>query len=136
MKNAIYILIFLRFIRRTLRRIIPAGGQRYMCLVELSSGDTYCFASYGSLLKCQEATIMLRDAIRNEGKTDFVLGYGRKDNDRPPVGIKVSPQEIHNIWNDSDPRVRMGLDHFPTTVALIRRVSRNLCQDEETCRCE
>lgn len=135
MKNAIYILIFLRFIRRTLRRIIPAGGQRYMCLVELTSGDTYCFASYGSILKSQEATMMLRDAIRNEGLSDFVLGYGRKDNDRPPIGIKVNCQDLHNIWNDSDPRVSMGLQHFPSTFALIRKVSRNLCQDEETCRC-
>lgn len=106
-----------------------------MCLVELTSGDTYCFASYGSILKSQEATMMLRDAIRNEDLSDFVLGYGRKDNDRPPVGIKVNCQDLHNIWNDSDPRVSMGMQHFPSTFALIRQVSRNLCQDEETCRC-
>lgn len=106
-----------------------------MCLVELTSGDTYCFASYGSILKCQEATMMLRDAIRKEGMSDFVLGYGRKDNDRTPVGIKVNCGDLHNIWNDSDPRVSMGLQQFPTTVSVIRKVSRSLFQDEDTCRC-
>ena len=136
MRTALYLLIVIWFARKIMRRIIPSGGQRYMCLVELSSGDTFCFASYGSILKCQEATMMLRDAVRKEGKTDFVLGYGRKDNDRPPVGINVNSRNIHNIWHENDDRVHMARQHFPSTFELIRRVSRSLCQDVETCRCE
>lgn len=136
MKKAFYLLIVLWFARKILHRIIPSGGQRYLCLVELTSGDTYCFASYGSMLKCQEATMMLRDAIRKENLGDFVLGYGRKDNDRPPVGIKVNCRDIHNIWNENDDRVNMGRQHFPSTFELIRKISRSLCQDVDTCRCE
>ena len=78
---------------------------------------------------------MLRDAIRREKKDEFILGYGRKDSDRPPVGIKVNSREIHNIWNENDERVKMGIQQFPTTFELIRKVSRSLCQDEDTCRC-
>jgi len=136
MRNACYFALILWFLRKIMRRIIPSGGQRYCCLVELTSGDIYCFASYGSILKCQEATMMLRDAIDNEGKHGFVIAYGRKDNDRPPVGIKVTSREIHNIWNENDERVKMGRAHFPTTFELIRRVSRSLCQDVDTCRCQ
>ena len=132
MRHACYLALILWFARKIMHRIIPSGGQRYMCLVELTSGDTYCFASYGSILKCQEATMMLRDAIRREKKTEFILGYGRKDNDRPPVGIKVNSRDIHSIWNENDERVKMARVQFPSTFELIRKVSRSLCQNEET----
>ena len=135
MKKAFYIVIVLCFIRKIMHRIIPSGGQRYLCLVELTSGDTFCFASYGTILKCQEATMMLRDAIRKEGKEEFVLGYGRKDNDRPPVGIKVNSREIHNIWDGRDAQVLRCMDNYPSTFSIIRNVSRNLCQDVSTCGC-
>lgn len=132
MRTAIYIAIILAFLRRILHKIVPGVTGEFLCTVTLSDGETFCFATFDTMVRCRAATDRLKGAIDAEKKTDFVLAYNSLE-----VG-EITPEEIsggkpHNIWDDGDPDVKSDLIFYPGTFRIIREVSSMLGQNKWSC---
>ena len=132
MRTAIYIAIILAFLRKILRKIVPNVTGKFLCMVTLNSGNTYCFATFDTLLECRAAKERLKAAIDADDKTDFVLAYSSLEAGELPKK-EISGGFPHNIWDDGDPLVKNALNCYPATVRLIREVSSMFGQNRWSC---
>lgn len=132
MRTAIYIAIILAFLRRIIHKIVPGVTGRFLCTVTLNDGETFCFATFDTMVRCRAAKDRLKGAIDAEKKTDFVLAYNSLEAGEI-IPEKISDGKPHNIWDDDDPDVKSELICYPGTFRIIREVSSMLGQNKWSC---